>query len=364
MRKVGSGEGMSGEGMANACNDMKRRQLLVRMAAGISGAVAMSAGLDPFLSSGRRAFAAGEELRFEHAYGETVLSKPAERVVSLGYNVHDALLALDVVPVGIRQWFGNQPYGVWPWAQSHLGDAKPQLISGEVSMEVVAGLQPDLIVAVGSGISKDEYDVLSQIAPVLMQPSDKPAYGTGWDDLTRMVAKAVGKSELAEKRIAETEAKFQAMRDAHPDWNGMTAVCAYNFGGETGAFIGSDTRASFLSELGFKPTEKILSLSETQGFYARLSPEDLSPLDADLLIWVSTSDKVPDIQTLPLRKTLRAHTDGREVFAGEIMAAALSFGSILSLPYALDALKDDIVLALDGDPKTPVVSSKAAGLAP
>ncbi len=358
MRKLGSGEGM-----ASAVNEMKRRQLLKRMA-GISGGLAVSAGLDPFFSSIRTAFAEAEELRFEHVYGETVLSKPAERVVSLGYNVHDALLALDVVPVGIRQWFGNQPYGVWPWAQSRLGDAKPQLISGEVSMEVVAGLQPDLIVAVGAGISKDEYDVLSQIAPVLMQPKDKPAYGTGWDELTLMLGRAVGKTELAEKRIAEVEAKFQAVREAHPDWSGMTAVCAYNFGGETGAFIGSDTRATFLSELGFKPTQKIMSLSETQGFYARLSPEDLSPLDADLLIWVSTSDKVPDIQALPLRKTLRAHTEGREVFAGEIMAAALSFGSVLSLPYALDVLKDDIALAVDGDPKTSVASSMAAGLAP
>lgn len=354
----------SGKGTVKACNDMERRQFLMRMAAGVTGAVAVSAGLDPFLSSPHNAFAAEGELRFEHVYGETVLSKPAERVVSLGYNVHDALLALDVVPVGIRQWFGNQPYGVWPWAQSHLGDAKPQLISGEVSMEVVAGLQPDLIVAVGAGISKDEYDVLSQIAPVLMQPKDKPAYGTSWDDLTRMLGKAVGKLELAETRIADVHAKFKAIRDANPGWSSKTGVCAYNFGGETGAFIGSDTRATFLSELGFKPTQKIQSLSETQGFYARLSPEDLSPLDADLLIWVSTSDKVPDIQALPLRKTLRAHTEGREVFAGEVMAAALSFGSVLSLPYALDGLKDDIIMALDGDPETPVASSAAAGLAP
>jgi iron complex transport system substrate-binding protein len=359
MRKVGSGEGELYAG-----NDMKRRQFLRRMAAGVSGAVAVGAGVTPFVLSARTAYAAGEELHFEHVFGETVLSNPAERIVSLGYNVHDALLALDVVPVGIRQWFGNQPYGVWPWAQSHLGDAKPQLISGEVSMEVVASLQPDLIVAVGAGISKDEYDVLSQIAPVLMQPKDRPAYGTTWDELTRMVGKAVGKTDLAEQRIAEVDAKFQTVRAAHPEWSGMTAVCAYNFGGETGAFIGSDTRATFLAELGFKPTQKIQSLSETQGFYARLSPEDLSPLDADLLIWVSTTDKVPDIQALPLRKSLRAHIEGREVFAGEVMAAALSFGSILSLPYALDGLQDDIVLALDGDAKTPVASSTAAGLAP
>lgn len=99
-------------------------------------------------------------------------------------------------------------------------------------------------------------------------------------------------------------------------------------------------------------------------FYTPLSPEDLSPLDADLLIWISSFDVVPDIVALPMRRTMRAHKEGREVLAGAIVAGALSFGSVLSLPFALEQLEADIALALDGDPSTAVRSSVAAGLVP
>jgi iron complex transport system substrate-binding protein len=238
------------------------------------------------------------------------------------------------------------------------------MIAGEVSMEIVASLQPDLIIGIGSGISREEYEVLSQIAPVLMQPPGEAAFGLRWDALTRLIGKAVGKSDLAETKIAEAESAFVAARKRHPDWAGRTAVCAYNFGGETGAYIGTDTRATFLAELGFQPTQKIMELSSELGFYARLSPEDLSPLDADLLIWLSSTEAAADVAALPMRKTLQAHLQGREVLAGEMLSGALTFGSVLSLPFALQGLEQEIALALDDDPATPVPSSVAAGLAP
>lgn len=306
--------------------------------------------------------AAEEKLRFKHAFGETVLPKPAKRVVSLGYTTHDPLLALGTVPVGIREWYGNLPYGVWPWATPFLGDGKPTLISGEVSVEIVASLAPDLIVGIGSGISRAEYDLLSQIAPVLMQPEGNDAYGTSWDVVTRLLGRATGKTEKAAQLIAETRGAFTSARLAHPEWAGKTAVCAYHYSGETGAFVGTDTRATFLKELGFAPPNGIAGLSAPDSFFARLSPEDLAPLDADLLIWISSTDKAPDIVALPMRKTLNAHRQGREVFAGPLIAGALSFGSVLSLPYALKALESDIALAIDGSAETPVPSSVRAGL--
>ena len=310
----------------------------------------------------RPAFAQSE-IRIPHVFGETVLKAPAQRVVSLGFTMHDTLLALDVVPVATRYWFGDQPYGVWPWAKAKLGDAKPAVISGEVSMETVASLQPDLIVGIGSGISEAEYSVLSQIAPTLMQAPEQPAYGSPWQATTRTLARAVGKDALGEELIAAAQAKFAAVRERHPDWAGKSAVAAYNFAGETGGFTRNDSRGQFLAELGFVSVARIDELGKGT-FYAALSPEDLSPLDADLLLWVSTFNSVPDLVALPMRKILKAHREGREVFAGETIAAALSFGSILSLPYALAELEDGIALALDGDPKTVVPSTVAAGLAP
>ncbi len=351
MRKTGLST--AADVLEGACPS--RRQVLAGLAAGALAAC---------LAQPRAAFAADEDLRFAHVFGETVLQQPAKRVVSLGYTSQDALLALGVAPVAVRQWFGNYPFGIWPWAQPFLGDAKPQTIAGEVSMEIVASLQPDLIIGIGSGISREEYDVLSQIAPVLMQPPGETPFGMRWDAMTRLIGRAVGQSDLGDEKIAAVEASFAAARQRHPDWAGRTALCAYNFGGETGAYVGTDTRAVFLSELGLQATQKVKDLAQTQGFYARLSSEDLSPLDADVLIWLSSSDAAKDIAALPLRKTLQAHREGREILAGELLTGALTFGSVLSLPFALDMLESEIALAIDGDPATPVPSSLAAGIAP
>lgn len=303
------------------------------------------------------------EIRFVHAFGETVLPGPAKRVVSLGFTTQDTLLALGVPPVGIRAWFGDQPFSVWPWAQPYLNGAEPEVIAGEVAMETVAALRPDLIVAVGSGVSEAEYAVLSQIAPTLMHEAVHSGYGTPWDALTRTLARALGRGAQGEELIAGTARAFAEARSRHPDWAGRTGVAAYHFGGDTGAFAATDTRGRFLAELGFRAPPAIEALAGSS-FYAALSPENLTPLDVDCLVWVSSLDAVPDLVALPMRRLLKAHREGREVMAGSLVAAAMSFGSVLSLPFALAELESDIAAAMDGRPETPVASAARAGLAP
>ncbi|NDW00713.1 ABC transporter substrate-binding protein [Salipiger sp. PrR002] len=306
---------------------------------------------------------AGEDtLSFEHAYGETVLQAPARRVVSLGYTTQDSLLALGIVPQAIRYWYGDYPHGVWPWAQPLLGEASPALMTGEASIETVASLSPDLIVAIGSGISEAEYALLSQIAPVLMQAPEYSAYGMPWDAELRMIARATGTEAKAEALIADVAQQFAALRDRHPDWQGQTAACAWHDGGQTSAFTGGDARVQFVREMGFRQPQALEAISPADGFYTALSPEDLSPLDADALVWISSEDQAPDIASLAMRKTLRANAEGREVFCGEVLAGALSFGSVLSMPFALAQLEPEITAALDGDPSTAVPSAAKAGL--
>lgn len=308
--------------------------------------------------------AVADDLTFEHAFGTTVLPHPAGRVVSLGYTTQDPLLALGVRPAAVRHWFGAFPYGIWPWAQPYLGDATPDVLVGEVSMERVAASDPDLIVAIGAGISEAEYTVLSRIAPVLVHAPSDSAYGTPWDRMTLTLGRATGRLAEAQELVVSVRDKFAAARRRHPTWDGMTGVAAYHWSGETGAFIGADTRARFLIELGFEPTDAVAAMSGVNDFYAPLSPEDLSPLDAGILLWVSSFDTSPDLAALPMRQTLEACHQGREVFAGGVLAAALSFGSVLSLPFALDALEADIAAASDGDPATEVASAAKAGLVP
>ena len=45
--------------------------------------------------------------------------------MSVGFTDQDFILALGVTPVGIRDWYGDQPFGTWPWAQDELGSAEP-----------------------------------------------------------------------------------------------------------------------------------------------------------------------------------------------------------------------------------------------
>ncbi|TPE49581.1 iron-siderophore ABC transporter substrate-binding protein [Amaricoccus solimangrovi] len=308
--------------------------------------------------------AAGSGVRFRHVFGEIELAAPATRVVSLGSDSHDVLLALGVAPLAIRSWYGDYPYGVWPWAQPLLGDAEPVVIGGEISAETVASLAPDLIVGIGSGMSREEYDLLSRIAPVLMQEPGTSTYGTSWQTLTRTLGRAVGKDALAADLIADLERRFSETRARHPEWEGRTAVAVWQDSGQTGVYTDEDTRPRFLRELGFRPPEAVAALPSFDGFYAIVSSEDFSPIDADLVIWISGQAHASDIAALPMRGAMRARREGREIPLEEVLTGALSFGTILSLPFALREMEPLIVLALDGDPATPVPPAVETGLAP
>lgn len=303
---------------------------------------------------------AASPLVFDHAYGHTVLKAPAQRVVSLGYTAHDTLLALDVVPLALRYWYGPYDSGVWPWAEPYLRGARPEVLRGEVSAERVAALEPDLIVATGSGISAEEYEVLRRIAPTLVHQAQDGPYGTPWDKLTLTLGRATGREAMAEARIAEMWDTFAAAA-RRLGTAGKHAAPAYHWAGTTGVFLPGDSRATFVEEMGFALPQKVLDLPRGN-FFLELSPEDLSPLDADLLIWVSSFDRDSDLSALPMRRTLTAHRQGREVYAGALVGGAMAHGSVLSLPFALKALEADIAAALDGDPATVVASAEAAGL--
>src|SRR5690606_11386452 len=88
----------------------------------------------------------------EHAFGATTIEAEPQRVVSIGFAEHDNILALGVTPVAVRDWYGNQPFATWPWAQDELGDAEPEVLpSAELNFEQIATLDPDVIIGVNSG---------------------------------------------------------------------------------------------------------------------------------------------------------------------------------------------------------------------
>jgi iron complex transport system substrate-binding protein len=299
--------------------------------------------------------AAAFPVRIETKYGPIEIPAVPERVVSVGYSDQDPLLALGVVPVGIRDWYGDMPYGVWPWAQDALGDATPELLSSaEIDFEAVAALEPDLIVGVYSGMTDAEYESLSAIAPTLAQPAEYPDFGVPWQAGTRLIGEAVGKLPEAEAMIADVEQQFADAVAAHPEFAGASGVVGFLLEEAViGGYGPHDIRAQMLERLGFVTPPEIAARA-TDTFYASFSLEEIGLLDADVLVWITGDATVMDrIREMPLREQLRAAKEGREVFLDDLVdGGAASFSSVLSLPYLLERLVPRLAAAVDGDPST------------
>ncbi|MGO9695183.1 MAG: ABC transporter substrate-binding protein, partial [Mycobacterium sp.] len=127
-----------------------------------------------------------------HLFGQTVIKEPPKRVVSAGYTEQDDLLAVGVVPIAVTNWFGDQPFAVWPWAQPKLGAAQPVVLNLDngIPVDQIAGLKPDLIVAINAGVDADTYQKLSAIAPTVAQ-ADGDAFFEPWKDQATAVGQAV-----------------------------------------------------------------------------------------------------------------------------------------------------------------------------
>lgn len=299
----------------------------------------------------------------EHKYGETVIESEPTRVVSVGFGEHDGLLALGVIPVAVRDWYGEQPFATWPWAQDELGDAEPVVLaSDEANFEQIAALDPDLILGISSGMTDEQFATLSAIAPTIAQPGEYIDYGTPWDVALEITGRAVGRSAEAEQLIAATEQRFADALAAHPEFAGATAAVTFIFEEQPGAYGSQDVRSRTLGELGFVVPSEIDELAG-DSFFASISAEDLSVIDTDVVVWIGLGeDTTAQVRDLPTRPTLRAVEEGREIVADDILSGAFSHASVLSLEYVIDELVPELALALDGDPSTPVPS--AAAIAP
>lgn len=311
---------------------------------------------------GEPAGATGEAAAFPvtiaHKYGSTVIPAEPERVVTVGFSEQDPVLALGVVPVGVREWFGNQPYATWPWALDELRGAEPKVLKmpfGELKFEAIAALEPDLIIAVHSGITKEEYARLSEIAPTLAQPGDYPDFGVPWQEQTRLIGRALGRDEAAEELVADVEAQIAAVREEHREFDGATVAWATpaEGAGQYWAVGPTTPPMRFLASLGLEvPGELAEVIGEKDS--AQISREQVSLLDADVLIWQTGSpEQRTAIERDPLYQRLDASREGRAIFfvgLKDPIYGALSFSTVLSLPYLLVELVPTLAAAVDGDP--------------
>ncbi|MCF4098147.1 ABC transporter substrate-binding protein [Maritalea mediterranea] len=289
-------------------------------------------------------------LTIEHKFGTTTIEKKPQRVASIDYAGADDLLALGIQPVTIRYWYGDYEEVVWPWAAPLL-TTEPTVLRGDLDFEAIAAAKPDVIIGLWSGISAEDYERLSLIAPVVAVPKGVGDYALPWDERALITAHAVGKEELGQQKVQDIRDQLAEVKDSHPDWVGKTVAVATAWDGTPGVYASNDIRPLLMSNMGFVTPQKIDD-AVGDAFWTQLSPEDLSPLDTDVLIWLSSDGNFQPILDLAARPFLAAVKDGHEVFLGKEVTGAFSHASLLSLPYTIDRLVPTLEAALDGDPAT------------
>jgi iron complex transport system substrate-binding protein len=247
------------------------------------------------------AFAAGTfPITIEHALGSTTIEARPERVVTWGWSAQDVVIDLGVAPVGIPFFaYAGGEDGLLPWTEAALaehGFAIPTILPNvtEPPIEAIAALAPDVIIAPYSGLTPDEYALLSNIAPVVAYP-DKPWFA-GWQDVVTLTGKALGLSTEADKLVTDTQAFLADEIAKYPDAKGTVFANVVNRNdGQVSVRLEGDPRVQLFVDIGLvsapEPSEAVPNGTGISYF---VSYENFDKIPADMLLSFFSDQKSAD----------------------------------------------------------------------
>ncbi|CAM5738039.1 putative siderophore-binding lipoprotein YfiY [Streptomyces afghaniensis 772] [Streptomyces afghaniensis] len=288
----------------------------------------------------------------EHAFGTTKVTEAPKRVVTVGYTDDQSVLAFGIKPVGMTDQYPN-PAGKspdintqWPWVKDKWGDTKPEVImkNGDTgpNYEKIAALRPDLIIAVYSEIDQAGYDKLSKIAPTVARTkAEKEPFSAPWQDNALHIAKALGKAEEGEKMVQDIQTKLDAAKKAHPELAKQKAVVLSWYENSVAPFTSTDVRGRLVTGIGFKYQTEIDKVADGS-FYTKLSPERVDLVNVNRIFVINDKADTAALKKFKLFANLDAVKKGNVSYLldseGPAVGAAISQGTLLSMPYAVNEL--------------------------
>ncbi|MGV9944437.1 ABC transporter substrate-binding protein [Streptomyces sp. NPDC003401] len=203
-----------------------RRLLLTAATTAAALALAACGTTEPAADDAKKT---SEAITLTGATGTKVtLDGPATKVVTTEWNVTESLLTLGVDPVGVADVKG---YKTWDTAVPLTTEPKDVGTRGEPSMDTIASLAPDLVLAT-TDLPPAAVKQLRQIAPVLEVKSADSAdqIGLMLDNLD-LIARATGTTDKAETVRTAWETKVaegrKALADAGLDGTGLAFADGY-----------------------------------------------------------------------------------------------------------------------------------------
>jgi iron complex transport system substrate-binding protein len=287
--------------------------------------------------------APGLPVTIRHAFGRTTVAAAPQRVVTWGWGSADAAIALGVVPVAIPfQDYGGDAQGVLPWIRQALeqrGAEIPAVLPAgeEPPYEEIAAARPDLILAPYSGITREQYELLSRIAPTVAYPGEP--WATPWRDTITITGRALGREQAARELLDGIDARLREEAEEHPELAGKTVAMVWDSAGTFYVYRPADPRVQATLALGLRSAPSVQRLaSGDQSFYYTLSTERTDALESDILVSFADTPALsraflrsPHGRAMPqVRRGAVAEVIGKE------FVAAVSPPTALSLTWGLE----------------------------
>ncbi|MGY2078205.1 iron-siderophore ABC transporter substrate-binding protein [Blastococcus sp. SYSU DS0828] len=319
--------------------------------AAASAAALLTVGLAACSSSeaGETTGSAGEftPITIEHALGTTTIPEKPERIATVQWANHEVPLALGVVPVGMAAAnFGDDDgNGLLPWVEERLEelDAETPVLFDEtdgIDFEAVADTNPDVILAGYSGLTQEDYDTLSEIAPVVAYPA--APWATPWQDMIEVNAAGMGMAADGEELIADLEQQISDAVAEHPELEGtatmfMTHVDTTDLS-EVSFYTPHDTRAAFFEDLGLATPESIAAASTDPDKYSgSISAEQIDTLDdVELIVTYGDQALVDALEADPLLSQMPAVRNGAIVLLPNTPLGTAANPTPLAIPWVLE----------------------------
>lgn len=270
-----------------------------------------------------------ENCRFiNHKMGETKVCGEPKRIIALGPNVLEHLLALEIQPVAFADQvnFSSEDYTNPPQQIPYLGKYINESITNvglaySPNLESILKMKPDLILGIESN-NAQQYEHLSKIAPTIMVHWAEP------EESLRTIALAVNSENQAEKllqtneaKIAEAKTEFAPIVKQYPKMLLLRAQGLQEFVSDNSRGLCS----SLVKDLGFELVSPPKSDPSQPDTFTTISLEVLPQLDkADLILLLGYD--FTELENLKDMDNFRQHqlTDLQKEWSKNAIAQSLS----------------------------------------
>ncbi|MCR2806043.1 ABC transporter substrate-binding protein [Paenibacillus soyae] len=214
------------------------------------------------------------------ANGDVTIAEEPKKVAVVHWGYGDSLLLFDVESVGIALPFTEAQSALKSETyKPYVDKVKEIKIVGEnttVNMEGLLAYGPDLIIA-GSSVNGDIAEQLEKIATTVVIDEAVTDVWSNWQGLVTEFGSILGQEEVAEKYVADYNAKLQ---EAKEKLSGLEGSVAFLQVRDNAVWLqGSNYLKPYYEGMGLTPPE-----GDAQGEGAELSLEGLVAINPDHLI--------------------------------------------------------------------------------